>query len=561
MLPIILYKNSIEIDYSTGSIIEISDRDTIFLKIISHNNIDLEVYLEDYIIPTFFSEKDYCFYTHEDRIFRESFGYASIRVFVNNDLYQDILFKINTNEEKFTHIKNMVNFLLKNNERVLDICLSRTKHKFGNQNSGLTTFETVISTAEDIISFLQEKRSYFKYLLKKKLVSHKEEKNQYNKFNIEPFEIVNNIDKLIYSDEYNSLKIGGKGYSLDHIERSNYTESYDSEENNILLGGMISVKNVLLDLHTTIKKHKNLENISYEKEYANFKSFDKNYSIEDLYISVTTDGMLKRIETLFESIENIIIELKEKLSISFKGYIYPYNNAYIKNSSFYKNIFKKLLNWYDLGTPSLGANENLIKIRSISKIYEIFCLYTIIDIIYRNGWSVISTKEHPTFKNFIPNEIEFYKKNYTLEFFYEKTINIFSEAKNKHFDLVYLDHQKTSNYKYYTPDFIIKVTKSNQDIRYFIFDAKYSDINTLVKFKVIDELYRKYYTNIAIFDINRSVFSSEKIHSVIALNPFGKKKVKKWHSISGYKIYPIVESCKINFDECDFYNYIQEFEF
>lgn len=50
--------------------------------------------------------------------------------------------------EKFNHITNMVLFLLKNNDRVLDICLSRTKYKLGIQHTGAATFETVISTAE-----------------------------------------------------------------------------------------------------------------------------------------------------------------------------------------------------------------------------------------------------------------------------------------------------------------------------------------------------------------------------------------------------------------------------
>lgn len=559
MSSIILYKNSEEISYNSN--IDVLDRDLIRLRIDCLEELDTEVYVEDYRLPVIFSDEERCFYTKEDRIFRESFGISSIRIFINGDLHKEFLFRVYTNEEKFIQIKNMVMFLLKNNDRILDICLSRTKQKYGSQSVGAPTFETIISTAEDIISFLQDKRFDLKCHLKKRLILHKEEKNEFNYSNIDPFEIINNFDKIYPSEEVDALKIMGKNYSLDSIKRDNYIESYNLEENSIILGGILSIKNLLLDINTQISNHKSLESLSYEKEYAHFKSFEKAYCIDDLYLSITTDGMLKRIERLINSIEQILIELKNKLKIPFKGFIYPKHSFHIKNSSFYRQIFNKLLNWYNLGAPTIGTNDNLIKIRSISKIYELYCLYKLIDVINKNGWVVVNSKEHSNFKNFIPCEVEFKKGDYILELFYDKTINVYSKTYHQHNDLVYLDHYKMSNHKYYTPDFILKISKLESHVRYFIFDAKYSDVSTLAKFNVLDELYRKYHTNLAVFNQEQMSLDHEKIYSIIALNPFGKKRLTKWHPIHGMNIFPIVESCKISHTECDFDNYITYFEF
>lgn len=555
-----LYKNSEEISYVTGTLIEISDRDFLNLEITCEEDLDIEVYLEDYKLPLIYSTTKKLFYTKEDRIFRESFGYSNLRVFINGEIYKDFAFKIKTNMEKFNHITNMVLFLLKNNDRVLDICLSRTKYKLGIQHTGAATFETVISTAEEIIEFLQIKSLHFKSILRKRLMLHKEEKNEFNLSNIDPYEIINNIDNLYYNRDEDSLKIKGKSYSLNNIKRNNYIESYDVEENRVILGGLISIKNILIDINSKITQDKNLEYISYEKEYSDFRGFHSEYSIEDLYLYVTTNGMIKRIDYLLSSIEILLFDLKKKLFIKFTGFLYPNNSLHVKNSSFYKHIFEKFFYWYNLGEPSLGANENLIKIRSASKIYEIYCLYKFIDLLYTNGWVVTRQKEHDFFKNFIPSEIEFQKNHYSLKLLYDKTIYPFSkETKNN--ELVYLDHNKKSNYRYYTPDFIIKVKDLKKEVRYFIFDAKYSDISTLARFNVLDKLYKKYFTNLAVFNEENKSFTSTQIYSVIALHPFGKNQLTKWHKIKGFIIFPMIESCQLSFESNFLEDYIKYFEF
>lgn len=57
----------------------------------------------------------------------------------------------------------MMSYLLENNERILDLCFSRTKYKSKNDGDFEASFDTIISLAENIVSvFEKEVPTYIK---------------------------------------------------------------------------------------------------------------------------------------------------------------------------------------------------------------------------------------------------------------------------------------------------------------------------------------------------------------------------------------------------------------
>ena len=372
--------NGEDISNISSSSINIMDFDEVQFFLEADNNVDLDIYVEDYILPIQQqSESSLNYYSIKDKIFRESFGYSTVRVYIANELKYELLFNILTKEDKFEQIKEMVVYLLKENNRVLDICLARTKLELDNFNELSPNLESVINLSEDIIQIFLSKKGNFSKILKKRLENSKEAMSGSNHFNnIDPYEIFNNISDIFPSNDPESITIKGKKYSLENINRDILKDSYNLEENQILVGGLHSIKNTLLDIKTTIPSQYVKEvKLTYDQEYSNLKNFQKNFTIEDLYLNITTDGLLKRIDSILISIDTILFELQKRLDINFLGYKYPKNTPFVKNSSFYKSIFNKLFEWYNLGEPNLGINKNLIKIRSISKIYELFCLYSV----------------------------------------------------------------------------------------------------------------------------------------------------------------------------------------
>ena len=158
-----------------------------------------------------------------------------------------------------------------------------------------------------------------------------------------------------------------------------------------------------------------------------------------------------------------------------------------------------------------------------------FALYKIIDALHNDGWDVTSSVEHSLFKNFIPSQVGFKKDGSTLSIFYEKKVSGFSDE-TKHNDLVALNkNNPKGQYNYYNPDFII-VKNQQTTASYFVLDAKYSSTYTLEKHGVLDSLYDKYFSSLAVYNEAKRTLDKSAIKSVNAIHPFGDRSLSKWPS-------------------------------
>lgn len=515
-----------------SSVIKVFDMDTVEFEITGNDrsylsSIEVKIFLEDYEIPCVNMGDGLTLKSQINHLFRESFGYSNVRIFVDNEIFSELLFNVSTDENKFNNIKSMMGYLLQNNERILDLCFARTKYKSKNDGELEASFDTIISLAENIIKIFTEKTPVLRKELRNRLELVKENTNEKNFYNINPYDVINNLDQLYQGYSPNSLTLFGKIYSLDNIQRENYIDSYDLEENRILLGGLISIKEMLLTISSTIDKK--LYRPTYDKEYEKIKPFYKlnEFSIDDLYVQITTAGMQKRIESIIIYIDELLYFFQRKLNINFKGFIPPNLTPFIIKSSFYLTIYKYLDDWYSLGNPNIGIDHDLAKIRSTSKIYELFTLYKLIDTLHSDGWEVINSIVNNSYQRFIPSEVNFRKEDTSLNLYYEKKILGFNEN-TQHNDLVALNkNDPKKQYNYYNPDFILVKQKKN-NVSYYIFDSKYSSSSTLRTYKVLDNLYEKYFSNMATYDQVNNILQKNSIKCVNAIHPFGQKELTKW---------------------------------
>lgn len=530
MLDIKVYVNNERV--SIESIIDVSDRDSIQFELSSLNTDyfdirNVELFLEDYKIPLTLAGSELSLKSQINNLFRESFGYSNIRVFIDDELFYEIAFNVSTNQEKFENIKEMMSYLLSNNERILDVCFSRTKYKARNDGEYEASFESIIGLAEKIVGSCEERKYILGKELRHRLELVKEPANDRNYYNINPYDVVENLEQIYQGYSPNSLTLFGKVYSLDNINRENHIDSYNLIENQIILGGLVSIKETLLGISKSIDS-KGFEP-NYDKEYRIIKPHHRldNFVIEDLYVQLTTTGMTKRINSVLKSIEELIYIFQKRLGVEFNGYVKPILTAYAKKSSFYLLIYTYLNEWYSLGSPDVGIDHDLTKIRSTSKIYEFFTLYKLIDKLYQDGWKVTKSVESSFFKRFIPSQVEFKKEDSVLTVYYEKKIYGFSES-TQHNDLVALNkNNPRSKYNYYNPDFLL-VKQRDNCTSYYILDSKYSSSRTLQEYKVLDSIFEKYFVNCAIYNSISNSLEKGAIKCVMAIHPFGDQEVSKW---------------------------------
>lgn len=218
MLDIKVYINNEAV--SVTPIIDVSDRDSIQFELSSLNtdyfNIrNVELFLEDYKIPLTLVESKLSLKSQYNNLFRESFGYSNIRVFVDDELFYEIAFNVSTNQEKFENIKGMMSYLLANNERILDVCFSRTKYKAKNDGEYEASFDSIIALAEKIVSSCEERKYILSKELRHTLELVKEPANNRNYYNINPYDVIDNLEQIYQGYSPNSLTLFGKVYSLD----------------------------------------------------------------------------------------------------------------------------------------------------------------------------------------------------------------------------------------------------------------------------------------------------------------------------------------------------------
>lgn len=550
MIDIKVYINKHEATLS--STINIADIDEAQIEITStdsnyFSSRDVDILLEDYKIPYTMSEDGMSIKSRVNNLFRESFGYSNLRLFVDNESIGELVFNVSTNETKFKNIKDMMMYLLENNDRILELCFSRTKYKSKNDGNFKASFDSIISLAEKIVHTFVEKGNGLKNQLRHRLELVKEDASGNNFFNINPYDVIDNLDQLHQGYSPDSITLLGKAYSMEGIKRENHINSYDLEENKILLGGLISIKKVLLSLLNTIDKEP--EQLTYDAEYKVIKPFGRSsgFVIEDLYTELTTIGMEKRIHSMLEPIDELLYFFQKEIQVDFEGFHPPVLSPFARKSRFYLTVYRQLDEWYSLGNPNIGVDHNLTKIRSTAKIYELFTLYRIIDTLHIDGWEVVSSVEHSVFKNFIPSQVGFRKEDTVLNIFYEKKVSGFNKE-TKHNDLVALNKNSPKNqYNYYNPDFII-VKKKQKTVSYFVLDAKYSSSYTLQKYGVLDVLYEKYFSNLAVYNQVNGTLEKQAIKSVNAIHPFGERRLTKWPSYLP-RITPDISTILLSKDE------------
>lgn len=530
MIDIKVYIGGDEVALS--SVINVFDMDTVEFEIIGNDSdclssTEVQIFLEDYEIPSVNIGDGLTLKSQINHLFRESFGYSTVRIFIDNEIFSELLFNVSTDEKKFDNIKSMMVYLLQNNERILDLCFARTKYKSKNDGESNASFDTIISLAEKIIKTFNEKTPSLHKELRNRLELVKENINEKNFYNINPYDVIDNLDQLYQGYSPNSLTLFGKIYSLDNIKRENHIDSYDLEENRILLGGLISIKEILLNISDAIDKK--LYRPTYDKEYKTIKPFYKlnAFSIDDLYAQLTTSGMQKRIDYILDSTDELIYFFQRKLTVNFEGFIPPNLTPFARKSSFYLTVYEYLDDWYSLGSPNIGIDHDLAKIRSTSKIYELFTLYKLIDALQSDGWKVVDSIVNTSYKSFAPSQVNFRKEDSCLNLYYEKKILGFNEN-TQHNDLVALNKNEPKNqYNYYNPDFVI-VKQKQDDVSYYILDSKYSSSNTLRNYKVLEKLYEKYFSNMATYNQVDNILEKHSIKCVNAIHPFGEKPLTKW---------------------------------
>lgn len=488
----------------------VKELDLFSIKIPMDIGDNISFYVEDYQISLIV--RDGFYISEQASIFRESFGISVGRLVVDDEIFE-VFFDVLALKVTAQKIEKMLSFLHENNKKILSIVFSRSSAPRGSKNNGDVEPEVIVRNAEVFVNKFMELRQDLVFNLRKRLVPEKVpvwmSKDYVDYFDIDDF--FESIDRLSPTASEGDVLINGRMFSVDKIYKTDLVESSATYENSVLLGGAFSILNKVRGLLDFLKESFSRGQGVYDKEYE---------SIGNFIARVTYDAIEFRCLILIEKLEEIVRFLKDDLKVKYRGEILPRVTPYVRGVKVYRILFDQLANWYNLGSPDFKGLIFLSKMRSISKIYELFCLYKICFVLYQQGWQVFSSEESDDFGCDVPKIVVFQKKDQIISVNYESKITPV-DRDVAHLSLVSLDHKIGWSRGFYSPDYILE-HKISDEVYYFIMDAKYSSNRWVMKKDEtghLNQVFKKYYEGLGVVDLKRNVISNDRIIAVSVLYP------------------------------------------
>lgn len=504
------------------------------IKVHEGNNIQLrvmcsseeaapEVYFEDYQADLEACTADGISWqeTPAKSYFSACFGCASVRVefpdrreVVNFDVYA------NTSKASTDQIRQMIEFLAARDGSLIQSFFARSTQGIGSIPTDHVDMEMVLSRAQSFLEKLQKYQSELASNLRKRLVPIRTPLWKTDGINcdIDPFDVISNLDALTPSAGNGDVFLRGRNYDLASIDVTRVAPTANVSENQVLLGGLYSVRRKLNELMTRLAIY-----AAGQLDDPYGRAMPQGCeSLHDLMLRLCADGMISRCTSLLDSTEGFLRFFERKLGVRYLGEMVPKMTPYARSTPVYKLLFTELSWWYAMGTPSLDLINFLIKLKSMSKIYEIVAWLHLIDSVSQQGWLLKSALPHETMGMQIPSSVVYSKGGETLSLQYEPMIGRPS-ASMSHMDLVDVFHDDSARSPYREPDFVMCLT-SGSAYRYLILDAKYSSLNTMNEHSTVGRLFTKYFEGMAVYDAVSNTISNACITGVFALHPPGMKK-------------------------------------
>lgn len=480
---------------------------------VSDPNIDVAIFFEDAEPElTLVSEVDGLAYRiPQHRYFAECFGQSFVRVYVDGVSYS-IFFNVRAKKMSVIAASKMISYLASHHEGVIRSCFSRSTIPVGSLEGPISDPESIVAAAEDYTLALMIHRTELMSTRRTRLVPIRQPlwKSSHSNCDIDPVDILNNLDAISPTSLEGDLFLRGRHFSLGDIDVSALTESSNMLENQILLGGLYSIRGKIQHLLDGLDQRK-LAPASSD----GYESFDR------LLLTLTSAGMVKRCYDIIDRTNELTRLFESRMGVVYGGEIRPVMTPYARTSKVYRALYGYLAIWYELGAPSFGANHFLMKLKSLSKIYELYSLFHLLEQMLASGWTGVQFKSHPDLGEFVPQEITLKRNDILATVIYEPIIRPLNAYVAGHFDLVDVVHRRpNANYNYWNPDYVIRLDKTNGSTKYLILDAKYST-ESIVRFKHLPDIIEKYYWGMSVYNANTKTYSNDPIAAVLVIYPLG----------------------------------------
>lgn len=466
---------------------------------------NVEIFVGDYSVPIHYKASVDWYETDQGLVFYGCFDLVYISVLVNeedgkeNYFYTDFL-RIATTKQTTAQVEQMLEEIEKNIPNFLEVCFSRNKKNSGLKNDSIRSIWNTLKLVDEIIKAYEE--NYDSFFNHKKSfvepVASVEDVRSMRVVNQESLRwIACNPDNLVKTDKKTGISFNGQNYMPSKIKTYISQYSYNVYENRVILGFL---KNIIGYLENQItgfaKEIIEVENIP-ESIVAQLPN---THALTGKCVYVYYKGVVKRFSEKKDILEEIYYRYEKILKcLPEEIYGLPKLTNTFKQIYHYRICYECMAKWFGVGDYTFDHLNYLFKLKTLSRIFEYYCLIKIQNaislcgFILRESDRIIYDVEDDS-EN-INNQYIFEGNGYEITLLYEPSI--WRDKSNTCTNLYSTGYNfiKSKWNVRWTPDFVLKISGDCKDY-YYILDAKYSNFYN-VKRRYIPELVLKYGTQIA----------------------------------------------------------------
>ena len=465
----------------------------------------IELFVGDYSIPLIFNVSTGCYETEKDTVFGGCFDLVCVSVNIDNGYgeesayYSDYL-RIATTKQTARQVEQMLGEIENSLPSFLEVCFSRSRKKAGLIKNDIRSIWNTLRIIDEIISVYEENYGYFSNHKKSTVEQDTEIVDVKSMRKIDQESLIwitSNPDNLVVTEKESVIKHKEQYYAPTKVKTYISRYSYDIYENRMILGFLRSVIEYINKQITGFEREiLELENIPN----SIIVQLPNTHELTGRCIYVYYKGVMERFEKKRDVLQELYYRYVRILECMAEGvFSLPKLTNTFKQVYHYRICYECMVKWFEAGDYSFDHLNYLFKLKTLSRIFEYFCLIKLQTAIVQNGYVLTDTSRvvydiEDDIED-INNKYVFSGHGYELTLLYEPTIwvNLLNDDINLYSTGYNFTKRKWNDR--WTPDFVMKITTFGNEY-YYILDAKYSNFQN-VKKRYIPELVLKYSSQIA----------------------------------------------------------------
>lgn len=465
----------------------------------------VELFVGDYSIPLHYNTITGYYETDKDLIFSGCFDLACISIYTVDGYGKEVAFftdflRIATTKQTSKKVVQMLAEIEQNLPNFLDVCFSKNKKESGLIKNDVRSIWNTLKIVDEIINIYEENYGCF---------------NNHKKTFVEPvativdahsMKTINpdslrwlacNPDNLVLTDKDTGILVKEKRYMPLKVKTYIPQYSYDVYENKVILGFL---ENIIRYLNNQI--------LGFRKEIIELETIPdviiaqlpNTHELTGRCVYIYYKGIIERFSDKRDSLQTIFYKYERILEcLPTEIYAPPKFTNTFKQVYHYRLCYECMIKWFEAGDYTFNHLNYLFKLKTLSRIFEYFCLIKLQNAISQCGYMLLESNriiyDQEEDIEEINNLYIFSGNGYEVTLLYEPTIWVDKITNGINLYSTGFNFLKGKWNDKWTPDFIIKVSCNGKDYHY-ILDAKYSSLINIKKI-YMPELVLKYSTQVA----------------------------------------------------------------